>query len=101
MKVSETRNQASELIQQYKIHEKAASGHEKRVSGKAAHEERVSLSEKARDINQAKAVIAELPEVREEKVMELKHRIEEGTYRVDGGKVADKMIEESLLDIFA
>ena len=54
MKVSETKNQASELIQQqYKLQEKTASGHEKKVSGKGTPEEKVSLSAKAKDINQA------------------------------------------------
>ena len=101
MKVSETRNQAGELIQQYRIQEKTAPGHEKQISGKTAPEEKVSLSERAKDINQVKAAITEMPDVREEKVMEIKHRIETGTYRIDEGKVADKMIEECLLDIFA
>ncbi|MCK9273913.1 MAG: flagellar biosynthesis anti-sigma factor FlgM [Syntrophales bacterium] len=101
MKVSETRNQASELVSHYKINEKTATGRETQVSGKTDPEEKVSLSAKAKDINKVKEAIAELPDMREEKVMELKRRIDEGSYRVEGEKVADKLIEESLLDIFA
>jgi len=100
MKISETRNQATEVVQQYKANEKAATAHGKQVSGNAAPEEKVSLSDRAKDIQQAKKTIDQLPDVREEKVKELKNAIDTGTYRVEGEKVADKMIGESLLDIF-
>ena len=102
MKVTETRNQIQELIQQQQASEKASQGREARqVSGVGAQEERVTLSDQARDIQQARQALSELPEVREEKVAELKARIDNGSYRVDGDKVAEKMIGESLLDILA
>lgn len=102
MKVTETRNQISELIQQQQAGDKTAQGREARpVSGTIATEEKVTLSGRAKDIQHARQLIAELPDVRKEKVDDLKARIEGGSYRVDGEKVAEKMIGESLLDILA
>ncbi len=102
MKVTETRNQINELIQQQKAGEKASQSRDGRqVSGAATPEERVTLSERAKEIQQARQALSELPDVREEKVAELKARIEDGTYRVDGEKVAEKIVGESLLDILA
>jgi anti-sigma28 factor (negative regulator of flagellin synthesis) len=40
------------------------------------------------------------PEIREDKVGQLKGEIEAGTYSVEGDKVASKMIKESLIDTF-
>ncbi len=40
------------------------------------------------------------PEIREEKVGQFKREIEAGTYSVQGDKVAEKMIRESLIDAF-
>ena len=39
-----------------------------------------------------------IPDVREGKVKEIKAQIEEGTYKVDGEKIAFNMIRESLID---
>lgn len=102
MKVSETRNQLHELLQQQQAAEKTSQGRENRsVSGSVAPEEKVTLSERAREIQQVRQAVEALPDVREEKVDELKERIASGEYRVDGEKVAEKMIGESLLDILA
>jgi len=100
MKISETRNSATELISQYKINEeKAGPGNEKQVADTMVPEDKVSLSSTARDIQQAEKAIEKTPDVREEKVRELKDQIEAGKYDVSGEKIAGKMLNESLLDI--
>lgn len=43
-------------------------------------------------------ILQETPEVRKEKVDELKRQIEEGTYQVDSHQVADKMMWSLLSD---
>ena len=102
MKISETRNPAAELISQYKINEKKeGSEAEKQAAGSVVREDKVSLSSTAKDIQQAKKAIEELPDVREEKVRELKDRIEGGKYDVNGEKIAEKMLNESVIDIMA
>lgn len=102
MKVTETRNQISDLLQQQQAGEKAAQGREARpVSGTVVTEEKVTLSGRASEVQQARQIIADLPDVRKDKVDDLKARIDDGSYQVDGERVAEKMIGESLLDILA
>ena len=61
-------------------------------------EDRVALSPEAKQIQEAKKSLDALPDVREEKVAEIKEQIEAGTYTVDGEKIAFKMIRESIFD---
>jgi negative regulator of flagellin synthesis FlgM len=61
----------------------------------------VVISDAAKRIQEAQSQIKAIPDVREEKVAELKARIENGTYEIKPDKIADKMIRESLLnDLF-
>ncbi|MEA3486365.1 MAG: flagellar biosynthesis anti-sigma factor FlgM [Thermodesulfobacteriota bacterium] len=102
MKVTETGNSLTELISQYKINEKkASSGDDKQAADSVVQEDKVSLSSTARDIQQAEKAIEQLPDVREEKIQELKDQIEAGKYNVNGEKIAGKMLSESLLDVIA
>jgi flagellar biosynthesis anti-sigma factor FlgM len=42
-----------------------------------------------------------IPDVRSDKVAEIRRRIEDGTYEIQPDKIAEKMIRESLLnDLF-
>jgi len=58
----------------------------------------VVLYSKAKEIRELAKVIKDLPDIREEKVAELKKQIDQGTYKVDGEKIAFKMIKEFILD---
>ncbi len=44
--------------------------------------------------NKAREVVYQTPEVRPEKVAEVKEAIEQGTYEIDSGKLADILIDE-------
>ncbi len=101
MKISKVDDAALQAIQQYQKTEKVQSESNQKVGGSAAPEEKVNLSTKARDIQQLRDAINQLPDVREDKVRELKDQVEKGAYDVNGQKVAEKMVAESLLDIFA
>lgn len=101
MKISGMKDAAAQMIQQYQKNEGLRQEAERTVGGVAAPEERVDLSTKARDVQTIKKALAGLPDIREEKVQELKNRIETGTYNVSGEKIAGKIVGESLLDIFA
>ena len=57
----------------------------------------VVLSPMAKEIQEAKKIIDSMPEIREEKVARLKEQIQNGTYQVDGEKIAGKMLLGSLL----
>jgi len=102
MNILETGNPVNELISRYKTNEeKIGSEPEKKTSSNVVPEEKVSLSAAARDIMQAEKAIEKLPDVRAEKINELKARIESGNYYVSGEKIAEKMMGESFLDIMA
>ncbi len=61
-------------------------------------EDKVVLSPKAKEVQEATKLIKEIPDIREEKVAKLKEQVDQGTYRVDGEKIAFKMLKESILD---
>lgn len=50
------------------------------------------ISQTGRDYKIAKQALADTPEVREDKVAELKSQIESGEYNVDAGDFASKLI---------
>ena len=58
----------------------------------------VVLSDTAKTVQEAKTQLESIPDVREDKVAELKEQIENGTYEVDSEKLAQKMITDSLLN---
>lgn len=55
-------------------------------------EDKVSLSSSAKDMKIASEAVAAAPEVRQEKVTEIKTAVDNGTYQVNAEKIADKMV---------
>ena len=49
-------------------------------------------------IQEAKKIMRSIPDIREEKVAQIKAQIENGTYQIKEKKLAAKMIKESLLN---
>ncbi len=70
----------------------------KQGSSQTVKEDKVVLSPKAKEVQEATKLIKELPDIREEKVAKLKEQVDQGTYRIDGEKIAFKMLKESILD---
>jgi len=58
----------------------------------------VELSDTGKRIQEAHKQLESIPDIREEKVAQLKEQVENGTYEVDAEKVADKMLKEALLN---
>jgi negative regulator of flagellin synthesis FlgM len=58
----------------------------------------VALSSAAKDIQEAQKQLEAIPDVREDKVAQLKEQIENGTYEIDADKIADKMLKDALLN---
>ena len=77
---------------------KAGSQTQKPEKQASSGEEKVELSAKARDIQKIKKALDNVPDIRGEKVAQLKRSIEEGTYNVKAENVARKMLKENLLD---
>ncbi|MFQ5559838.1 MAG: flagellar biosynthesis anti-sigma factor FlgM [Nitrospinota bacterium] len=62
---------------------------------KAGNSENVVLTA-PKEMEKVRAVIAKTPDVRTQKVEELKEKIEQGEYHVPGSKIAGKMLIEML-----
>jgi len=56
------------------------------------------LSEQAHELNFVKEQVLKSPEVRTDKIGELKKQIREGNYQISGDEIATKMIGRSLAD---
>lgn len=63
---------------------------------KQAHGEKAEISPKAKEFAQAKAAATEAPDVREDKIAEIKKRLAEGRYKVDVDAVADRLVNEHI-----
>ncbi len=59
-----------------------------------SNKDKISLSGRATEINELMGLIEKLPEVRMDKVEELKKAIDTGNYNFDSLKVAEKILEE-------
>ena len=65
----------------------------------------VSLSAEARDLAEAKSkalnIARNTPDIREDRVAELKRKIDSGEYRIDSEKIADGILREALREKLA
>jgi len=55
--------------------------------------DKVELSKNGLEIEQLKKTIQEVPDIRIDRVAQLKMQIDAGTYKVDGKAVAEKMLQ--------
>ena len=60
----------------------------------------VEISENAKLMQHASQIAKSSPDVRPDKVAELKKKIQDGTYEIDSAKIADKLVEEHLNNHF-
>ena len=64
------------------------------AAGRARVSDTVDVSGKAREIADIMGAVKSIPDVRTEKVAEIKGLIESGKYVADPGKIAGRMIDE-------
>lgn len=62
--------------------------------GVAAGRDEVTISQTGHDYQIAKHAVAEASDIREDKVAQLKARVESGNYQVDSGDFAAKLLEK-------
>ncbi|ACX51414.1 anti-sigma-28 factor, FlgM [Ammonifex degensii KC4] len=92
------RTELQKLLQIYGT-EQARREESKRDKAKAPEEGvTLSLSPEALSLNRLREELRQLPEVREERVRDLKEKIERGEYRPDPRKIAEGMLQEHRLD---
>ena len=64
----------------------------------ASKTDTVVISDAAKRIQEIRNQLDAVPDVREEKVAELKNQIENGTYEINADKIAEKIIREGLIN---
>lgn len=102
MKISDVKDITAAMVQQYQKSDNQTAVTEKASNHTAGKpEEKVDLSTQAKEIQQAKIALSRLPDVREQKIQEIRSQVEKGTYEVSEEKIAGKMVGESIIDIFA
>ena len=65
-------------------------------SAGAVESSKAEISDRGREMAQAKSVATDASDVREERIAELKRRISTGKYNVEPDKIADRMVDEHL-----
>ncbi len=63
-------------------------------AGSVSHTDQVQISNRGKDIQTAKAAVASAPDVRENLTEPIKARIEDGSYDVDAGSFAEKLLRK-------
>ena len=58
----------------------------------------VIISDAAKRVQEVRRQLDDIPDVREDKVSQLRSQIQNGTYEINADKIAAKMIKESLLN---
>jgi len=64
----------------------------------AAKTDTVVISDAAKRIQEIRNQLDEIPDVREDKVAQLRNQIENGTYKINADKIAEKIIQEGLIN---
>ena len=59
----------------------------------------IDISQRSREIQKIREALDKIDIIREDKIVELKDKIEKGTYQIDHEKVAEKMIDEFLSEL--
>lgn len=62
-------------------------------TGKTGKSDNLQISQFGRDLQIARAAVAKTPDVREEKIADIKERMSAGVYRFDMDALADKLTD--------
>ena len=84
------------------VNKKKQLSDEQKVEDKAhpAQDTIVNLSSALKETQLIKEIISSEPDIREDKVSELKQKIESGNYKIDNNAVADKLVDSFIDEIF-
>lgn len=96
MKIFNSNNgNIDKIIQAYRKQEVSK---ENTRSSRLSRNDELSLSDVAKDYQLAMNAIKKVPDIRKEKVEAIKEQIRTGTYIIDAGKIAEKMLEDINFD---
>lgn len=96
MKIFNSNNgNIDKIIQAYRKQEVS---NERTKSSRLSRNDELSLSDVAKDYQLAMNAIKRVPDIRKEKVEAIKEQIRTGTYVIDAGKIAEKILENVNFD---
>lgn len=83
----------------------AITGKDKRGSGRGEEigsetSEKVAISARAKDVAKAMEAARSAPDIDEAKVARFKSAIQNGSYKADSDKIADRLVEDHLATMF-
>jgi negative regulator of flagellin synthesis FlgM len=81
-------------MQPEKVRGKASSGQK----GEVIPQDQVVVSDQAKEIGRLQASVSKLPDVRPDRVEDVKNAVNSGTYNVKGEAVAGKVLKEAVID---
>jgi len=96
MMISKT--QIQQVIKQYGETSKLKKSEQSGATPAARQSDAVILSKEAISIQHIQKALKETPDVREEKVSEVREQIRSGSYNVSGTEIAEQMIGRTLVD---
>jgi negative regulator of flagellin synthesis FlgM len=100
MNVTHIKDANAQLIRKYQRNESVTSvAGEQAGSAAMKTQEKINCSNTLTEIWEAKAEVSEVPDVRNDKVLEIKDQIERGIYNVSGEQIACKMMKESSIHL--
>lgn len=94
MKISD--NQARATI--VKLTKNAVAPNQPRAQLPKGSGDRVSFSPQAQEMLAARRTLASLPDIREEKIAEIRSRMDAGDYRIDSQAIAAAMIRQAITE---
>lgn len=65
----------------------------KKAEVKEEKEDRLEISKEAQDYQFAMGKLKDIPQIRKDRVEKLKIQVQNGTYQVDSGKIAEKILD--------
>ena len=81
------------------VQDKKANGAPKdKAADKNLKTDTVDISDSAKRVSAAREQLDRIPEVREDKVAELKAKIESGKYEINSEEIADKILKDGFLN---
>jgi negative regulator of flagellin synthesis FlgM len=95
------KNQVSVIdayMNQVQIKQKPEEDAEKAARQQGVKADTVIISEGAKRVQEAQSQLRSIPDVRADKVAEIKRQIEDGTYEIKADAIAEKMIRGSLIN---
>lgn len=93
-----SKSQVQNIIKAYNSQANAGKVNKKEGVKPAAGKDSISISDESRIKQQVFKAAKQAPDIRADKVEELRERISAGTYTVSDDEVAEKMIERAIVD---